>query len=128
MPRDNANWLEDLRSSDSRQAGALDDLRAMIVRSLPLALSRWLPLDDPRLPALADEVAQDTLMRVLARLDIFQGRSKSATWVHAIAVQCRPLALGARQPLLDFAARHIGPGPEAELLRSGSAKGALPVV
>lgn len=86
MPRDNANWLEDLRSSGSRQAGALDDLRAMILRSLPLALSRWLPLDDPRLPALADEVAQDTLMRVLARLDSFQGRSKFTTWVHAIAI------------------------------------------
>ena len=86
MPRDNANWLEDLRSSDSGQAGALDDLRAMIVRSLPLALSRWLPSDDPRLPALADEVAQDTLMRVLARLDSFQGRSKFTTWVHAISI------------------------------------------
>ena len=47
MPRDKANWLENLRSSDSRHAGALDDLRAMIVRSLPLALSRWLPLTTP---------------------------------------------------------------------------------
>ena len=86
MPRDNANWQEDLRSSDSRQAGALDDLRAMIVRSLQLALSRWLPPDDPRLAALADEVAQDTLMRVLARLDSFQGRSRFTNWVNAIAV------------------------------------------
>jgi len=122
MPRDNANWLEDLRSSDSRQAGALGDLRAMIVRSLPLALSRRLPPDDPRLPALAEEVAQDTLMRVLARLDSFQGRSRFTNWVNAIAVHCRPLALGSRQPLLDFAARNIGPAPEADLLRSGRPK------
>jgi RNA polymerase sigma-70 factor (ECF subfamily) len=86
MPRDNATWLEDLRSGDVRQAEALDDLRARIVRTLPLALNRWLPADDPRLLALTDEVAQETLVRVLARLDSFQGRSRFTTWVNAIAV------------------------------------------
>jgi RNA polymerase sigma-70 factor (ECF subfamily) len=58
----------------------------MIVRSLPLALIRRLPPDDPRLRALGDEVAQDTLVRVLTRLDSFQGRSKFTTWVHAFAI------------------------------------------
>lgn len=86
MPRDNAVWLEDLRSGDARQAEALEDLRARIVRTLPLALNRWLPADDPRLLALSDEVAQETLVRVLARLDSFQGRSRFTTWVNAIAV------------------------------------------
>jgi len=86
MPRDNAIWLEDLRSGDPRQAEALEDLRAKIVRTLPLALNRWLPADDPRLLALTDEVAQETLVRVLARLDSFQGRSRFTTWVNAIAV------------------------------------------
>ncbi len=86
MPRDNAIWLEDLRSGDARQAEALEDLRAKIVRTLPLALNRWLPADDPRLLALTDEVAQETLVRVLARLDSFQGRSRFTTWVNAIAV------------------------------------------
>lgn len=86
MTRDNATWLEDLRSSGERQEAALGDLRATIVRTLPLALSRWLPPGDPRLPALADEVAQETLVRALAKLDSFQGRSQFTTWVNAIAV------------------------------------------
>jgi RNA polymerase sigma-70 factor (ECF subfamily) len=89
MPsRTNAQWLAELRSSDEpeRQA-ALQDLHQLILHGLPYALSRWLPAQDPRLEALAQEVAQDTVLRVIDRLDSFEGRSRFTTWVHKIAIR-----------------------------------------
>jgi len=41
----------------------------------------------PTVAPLAEEVAQDTLLRVLDRLDTFEGRSQFTTWVHTIAVR-----------------------------------------
>ena len=57
------------------------------MKGLPYALSKYLPQNDPHFDALTEEVAQDTLLRVLDRLDTFQGRSKFTTWVHKIAVR-----------------------------------------
>ena len=37
--------------------------------------------------ALVEEVAQETLMRVLEYLDTFEGRSQFTTWAHKIAVR-----------------------------------------
>jgi len=43
--------------------------------------------NDPALQTLVEDVAQETLLRVLARLDTFQGRSQFTTWVYKIAVR-----------------------------------------
>lgn len=85
--RDNAQWLEDLRSTGSIRVLALADLRATIVSGLPYALSRWLSPTDPQFEPLVEEIAQETLLRVLDRLDSFEGRSQFTTWVHKIAVR-----------------------------------------
>ena len=66
---------------------ALDDLRAVIKRGLPYALSRWLSPEDPLFEPLVEEVTQDTLLRVLDQLHTFEGRSQFTTWVHKIAVR-----------------------------------------
>jgi RNA polymerase sigma-70 factor (ECF subfamily) len=88
MPRTNADWLSDLRSPGSpREEAALADLRALILSALPRALSSWLSSSDPRFEPLAEETAQDTLLRVLSRLDTFEGRSQFTTWVYKIAVR-----------------------------------------
>ncbi|HSF82813.1 MAG TPA: sigma-70 family RNA polymerase sigma factor [Anaerolineales bacterium] len=85
--RTNELWLADLRAEGNQREVALADLRQVILNRLPYALNRWLPTSDPRFPALAEEVAQDTLLRVLDRLDTFEGRSQFTTWVHKIAVR-----------------------------------------
>ena len=85
--RTNEEWLTDLRASGEQQEAALADLRQIIQRGLPYALNKWLANNDPRLQPLVEEATQDTLLRVLDRLDTFEGRSQFTTWVHKIAVR-----------------------------------------
>lgn len=85
--RTNAEWLADLKATGPAQDAALEDLRAIIRKALPYALSKWISPSDPQIDALAEEVTQDTLLRVLDNLHTFEGRSKLTTWVHKIAVR-----------------------------------------
>lgn len=85
--RTNEQWLSDLRSPGPAQETALVDLRVIIQAGLPYALSNYLSPGDPRHAPLVEEVAQDTLLRVLDHLDTFEGRSQFTTWVHKIAVR-----------------------------------------
>lgn len=88
MPkRTNDQWLNDLQAEGVQRESALADLRQIILTGLPYALNKWLPSNDPRFAPLAEEVAQDTLLRVLDRLDTFEGHSQFTTWVHKIAVR-----------------------------------------
>ena len=88
MPtRNNETWLSDLHSTGAAREEALEDLRAVIQKGLPYALSRWLSPDLPQFNSLVDEVTQETLLRVLDQLDTFEGRSQFTTWVHKIAVR-----------------------------------------
>src|ERR1044071_1615115 len=91
-PRTNEAWLSDLRSNGSQRELALEDLRLIIQKGLPYALSRWLSPDQPQFNSLVEEVTQETLLRVLDQLDTFEGRSQFTTWVHKIAVRigCAP--------------------------------------
>ncbi len=88
MPkRANDEWINDLRAGGSNQSAALADLHQVILEGLPYALNKWLPNSDPRFQPLAEEAAQETLLRVLDHLDTFEGRSQFTTWVHKIAVR-----------------------------------------
>ncbi|MCB0117879.1 MAG: RNA polymerase sigma factor [Anaerolineales bacterium] len=85
--RTNEKWLEDLRSTGIQHEEALGDLRAIIQKGLPYALSRWLSSNDPLFQPLVEEVTQETLLRVLDQLETFEGRSLFTTWVHKIAIR-----------------------------------------
>ena len=85
--RTNEAWLSDLRTNGEIRSKALEDLRVVIQRGLPYALSRWLSPDQPQFGALVEEVTQETLLRVLDQLGTFEGRSQFTTWVHKIAVR-----------------------------------------
>lgn len=85
--RTNEEWLTDLRAEGERRNAALEDLRIIIQKGLPYALSRWLSPDLPQFGSLVEEVTQETLLRVLDQLDSFEGRSQFTTWVHKIAVR-----------------------------------------
>ena len=85
--RTNEEWIADLRAGGERQAQALEDLRAIILRGLPYAIAGRLAPNSPESEALVEEVAQETLMRVLEYLDTFEGRSQFTTWAHKIAVR-----------------------------------------
>jgi RNA polymerase sigma-70 factor (ECF subfamily) len=85
--RTNEEWLTALHGDGELRSRALEDLRLVIQRGLPYALSRWLSPDQPQFSALVEEVTQETLLRVLDQLDSFEGRSQFTTWVHKIAVR-----------------------------------------
>ena len=85
--RTNEEWIADLRAGGDRQAQALEDLRAVILRGLPYAIAGRLDPNSPESEALTEEVVQETLMRVLEYLDTFEGRSQFTTWAHKIAVR-----------------------------------------
>jgi RNA polymerase sigma-70 factor, ECF subfamily len=85
--RTNEQWLSDLRSESTQREEALVELGRVILAGLPYALSKWLSADDPRFPPLAEEVAQETILRVTTQLDTFEGRSQFTTWVYTIAVR-----------------------------------------
>lgn len=87
IQRTNEQWLEDLHAAGDRQAQALEDLRGLILRGQPYALAGKLDPNSQEFEALADEVAQETLLRVLDYMDSFEGRSAFTTWVHKIAVR-----------------------------------------
>ena len=85
--RTNEAWLSDLRANGESKSLALEDLRAVIQKGLPYALSHWLSPNLPQFNSLVDEVTQETLLRVLDQLGTFEGRSQFTTWVHKIAVR-----------------------------------------
>jgi RNA polymerase sigma-70 factor, ECF subfamily len=85
--RTNEEWLADLRDSGENHEAALNDLRDVIQKGLPYALSRWLSSDNPLFQPLVEEVTQETLLRVLDQLGTFEGRSLFTTWVHKIAIR-----------------------------------------
>ena len=56
--RTNEAWLADLRNTGEIHSDALNDLREIIQKGLPYALSRWLSSDDPLFQPLVEEVTQ----------------------------------------------------------------------
>lgn len=88
MPkRTNEEWLADLRGSGGAYETALADLRELVLSGLPAALSGWISAQSPQFEGLAEEVAQETILKVIAHLDTFEGRSQFTTWVYKIAVR-----------------------------------------
>mgnify|MGYP001614737443 FL=1 len=88
MPtRTNEEWIADLQSDGAARDAALEDLRAVIAKGLPYALSRWVSPSEPQFEFLVEEVTQETLLRILDRLHTFEGRSQFTTWAHKIAIR-----------------------------------------
>lgn len=79
--RENADWLRDLRQQDP--SGALDDLRAILLRGLRAALNGRVDSD---LDALSEDFAQEALLKILNSLDTFRGESRFTTWAQKIAI------------------------------------------
>jgi RNA polymerase sigma-70 factor, ECF subfamily len=87
MKRTNEEWLSSLHSFGPQREDTLSDLHKIIIAALPYALSKWISQEDPRFTPLVEEVAQETILKVTANLETFEGRSQFTTWVHTIAVR-----------------------------------------
>jgi RNA polymerase sigma-70 factor, ECF subfamily len=87
LKRTNEQWLADLRASGELHETALVDLRGVVLSGLPAALSGWIAPNSPHYEGLVEEVAQETVLKVISHLDTFEGRSQFTTWVYKIAVR-----------------------------------------
>ena len=87
MARNRFTWKEDLQAEEGRKSQALSDLREILEKVMPKALAKWLSPSDPHFDPLIEDVIQETLLRVLSKLDTFEGRSKFTTWVYTIGIR-----------------------------------------
>ncbi len=80
MGADEIDWPRKLGDADNHATVA--ELRAVLLGGLRVALRERTDVSDAHL----EDFAQDALLKVLARLDQFAGRSRFTTWAHAIAL------------------------------------------
>lgn len=89
--RTNEQWLEELRGEGELQQNALEDLRKRLHRSIYYYLSQdrsdLRDLAPKELQAMAGDMAQDSVLRVIENLDSFRGESRFTTWANKIAVR-----------------------------------------
>jgi RNA polymerase sigma factor (sigma-70 family) len=127
MDRANDVWIEELRQPGPRREAALADLRAGLLRGVRGALAGRAGVDD----AFMEDVAQESLLKVLDRLDTFAGRGRFVSWALAISgrvamtmirkqrwqgVSLDRFKEGGSGPAIDVADQ--SPGPERASLRS----------
>jgi len=134
-PRANEQWLADLRDKDAR-AEALAELREYLLRAVFLYLDRHREdlshLDRQEIEQLAEDFAQEALLRILDNLDTFRGESKFTTWAYRFVINVaagelrlhrwRTLSLDtlAREqevPLFTFMSDQQAPDPETVAAR-----------
>jgi len=127
MDRTNDVWIEELGQPGPRREAALADLRADLFRGLRGALAGGARVDD----AFLEDAVQESLLKVLYRLDTFAGRGRFLSWALAIAVRVALTMIrqqrwqgvsldrfkeGSSGPAIDVADR--SPGPERASFRS----------
>lgn len=84
--RTNEEWVEDLREPGPRRESALADLRVILANGLRRGLIGQVDTSAPEFESLADDFAQEALLKVLDNLDSFAGRSLFTTWANKIAL------------------------------------------
>ena len=76
------NWVERLTGPDEVKDQAIGELRGILLRGLRATVrNRY----DNRIQA--EDIVQDALLKVLDKIDTFQGRSKFTTWAMSISVR-----------------------------------------
>lgn len=83
MSRDNEPLYVALRQGGDQRDSALSELRTILARNLRKALSIYARADD----SFLEDAVQDSLVRILDRLDQFEGRSQFGTWATTIAIR-----------------------------------------
>jgi RNA polymerase sigma-70 factor, ECF subfamily len=76
------DWPEALRGTDEENSAAIGALRGFLLNGLRVALRDRKDVSEAQL----EDFTQEALLRILNRLDQFEGRSKFTTWAYAIAL------------------------------------------
>jgi RNA polymerase sigma-70 factor (ECF subfamily) len=81
--RTNQEWLTELRLSPPQCNEAMESLRVRLLAGLTHAFSTRPGVDG----SLLEDLAQESLLRVLSHLDSFRGESRFLAWAHTVAVR-----------------------------------------
>lgn len=84
--RTNEEWIADLTSDGFTRDDAIEELRTILVRGLRHGLASKVNTYGPEFEPLVEDFAQEAILKVLNKIDSFEGRSKFTTWAHKIAV------------------------------------------
>lgn len=84
--RTNEQWLHALQSTGLEHDDAIIDLQAILVSGLRRGLLNQINTSAPEFETQAEDFVQEAVLKILANLDSFAGRSKFTTWAHKIAV------------------------------------------
>jgi RNA polymerase sigma-70 factor (ECF subfamily) len=87
MLRENTEWVAALGGGGEAREAALADLRETLVAGLRRGLTAWLEAGSPQLEALAQDATQEALLRILERIESFEGRSRFTTWAYKVAIR-----------------------------------------
>jgi RNA polymerase sigma-70 factor (ECF subfamily) len=90
--RTNDEWVAQLQSEDTEaQQGAIEDLQKRLKRSIFYYLSRersdLQDLATQEHDQMAQDLAQDAVLRVMKNIDSFRGDSRFTTWATKIAIR-----------------------------------------
>lgn len=80
--RTNEEWLSDLRGQNKNEA--IEDLRGVIKKGLIYSLSSRIKTD---LESQVEDFTQDSILRILDKMDTFRGESRFTTWAQKVAVR-----------------------------------------
>lgn len=88
--RTNEDWLRDLHSQGAPYTAAIQELRQYLLKAIFVYYHRrrsdLAHLAREELTQMAEDAAQDALMKILEKLDTFRGDSKFTTWAYRIAI------------------------------------------
>jgi RNA polymerase sigma-70 factor (ECF subfamily) len=88
--RESERWIEQLRPGHPRHEAAVaklhDVLRRVAVHELSRRRGQLSSIGGPEFDDLAQQAADDALMKVLAHLDDFRGLSRFTTWAYKFVV------------------------------------------
>jgi RNA polymerase sigma-70 factor (ECF subfamily) len=76
------NWIPWLSEGHADRDEAIGELRGILLRGLKAALGPR-GADD----AFCEDAAQDSILKILNKMDSFEGRSKFTTWAMSIAIR-----------------------------------------
>lgn len=123
--RKNEDWLAQLQGEGQIRDRAILDLRDYLLRVILVYLERQRAdlsgLDHEELRQLADDWAQQSLLKVLAQLGGFRGQSKLTTWAYRVAINLVASELRRRHwreasldALLESGAGRLGSAPDGD--------------
>ena len=76
------DWVRRLKSEGTERDQACEELRVILVKGLTATIrNRYDSKVQP------EDIAQDSLIKILDKIDSFEGRSKFTTWAMSIAVR-----------------------------------------